>query len=292
MRALAADHLLAFWLKLVEVMPEARLLPVPEGCAVERLELEPPAIEGGHEGILRFYFDRLAQLEPEPFLILMRSYYQPKRIFAELLRLWEDPAAFQEMRRLLVRLLKDAYSFWLENDDPFLWLQKQTAETTSGSPWLSCCASLGLGEYHAHLRTILDLEQVVDDREAVKRLLQLPDYQEIVQPYSRLPQELKTFESDAGGDHPSMLMLLKIMETKGLEVIHEETLTRNQPGAHPADPSGTGRIPAEFSGPGISGVGRQPAHSIRKPPCNAFAPLVWKSWKRATNNSSIFSCGG
>jgi pyruvate, orthophosphate dikinase len=223
-RALAADHLLAFWLKLVEVMPEALLPPVPEGCPLARLDLEPAAIEGCHAGILRFYFDQLAQLEPDPFRILMRSFYPPKRVFSELFRLWEEPTGFLEMRRLQVRLLKDTYSFWLENDDPVLWLQKQTAETTSGSPWLSCCASLGHGEYHAHLQTILDVDQVVDDREALGRLLQLPDYREIVHLYSRLPGELKAFERGAAGDHPSMLMLLKIMETKGLESIHEEIL--------------------------------------------------------------------
>ncbi len=78
--------------------------------------------------------------------------------------------------------------------------------------------------FDGHLDTLRTIDDEADDRQAVQRLIQLPDYQDVVHAYRRLPQELAGCEEAGSDSHLGMLMLLKIMETKGLEAIHEETL--------------------------------------------------------------------
>jgi len=55
-------------------------------------------------------------------------------------------------------------------------------------------------------------------------MLEFPDFHDIVRAYRALPEVLKPFDDPVSDTHPSMLMRLRIMETKGLEGIHEETL--------------------------------------------------------------------
>jgi pyruvate, orthophosphate dikinase len=223
-RALAADHLLAFWLKLIEVMPEAVARPLPDGCPLSTLGQQTASISTCHQGAVRYYFKQLATLPSEPFQFLMKSFYQPKRVVADLLRLWPASTSFGELRPLMRRLLEETYRMWLENDDPCIWLQKQEEHTAEAPTWLSLCAPLSHGQIQTYLQAMAATDAEPDDREAVARLVRLPDYQEIVQTYYRLPQELKTFDRTVADSHLGMLMRLKIMETKGLESIHEETL--------------------------------------------------------------------
>ena len=69
-----------------------------------------------------------------------------------------------------------------------------------------------------------EIEPETDHREALSRLTELPDFGEIVRLYFKLPEELKVYEDPAQPTHLSTLMRFKIMETRGLEAIHEETL--------------------------------------------------------------------
>ena len=223
-RALAADHLLAFWLKLIEEMPAAIARPLPEDCSPATLDQRAEAISACHEGILRYFFKRLANLEAEPFQFLMKSFFQPKRVATELLRIWPAGTSYAELRPLLRRLLEETYQMWLQSDDPCVWLRNQEERTAAAPPWLELCARVGHGQYRSYLQAISSTDNAVDNRATAAQLAQLPDYQEIVHTYQQLPQELKAFDRSTADSHLSMLMRLKIMETKGLESIHEETL--------------------------------------------------------------------
>ena len=223
-RAMAADHLLGFWLKLLEVMPEAVSQPLPPEVAVETIGRHPEIIFACHQGVLQYFLRELATLPEESLQLLMRGYYQTKQIARELLHCWEASSSFADLRSLLVRLLREAYRTWLASDDPCLWLHKQAPEPTAAAPWLELCTALSHGRYESHVQTLRAIEDEDDHRDAVQQLIQLPDYQDIVHAYHKLPQELKNFETTRTDSHLSMLMLLKIMETKGLEAIHEETL--------------------------------------------------------------------
>ncbi|MCE5334636.1 MAG: hypothetical protein LLG06_08580, partial [Desulfobacteraceae bacterium] len=91
-RSLAADHLLSYWIKLAEEMPEDLARPVPEGVTPESLDACFDKDASCHQGILRYFFRELSELPEAPFEYLMRSFYPPKRLAAKLLAIWPDGA--------------------------------------------------------------------------------------------------------------------------------------------------------------------------------------------------------
>ena len=223
-RSMAADYLLAFWLKLVDEMPADLAKPIPDGVSLDSLDETIGEVTSCHEGILRYWLKKLQELPDAPFEYITRSYYQAKRLVARLLNLWADESSFPELCSFMMRLLGDNYRFWLTKEDPLEWLTKQVGEKGLTQTIRDFCSTLG----HAHFRSCLtvldDLARVTDHREAVARLVELPDYNDVVRLYYKLPVELKACEEEDGSNHVSMLMRLKIMETRGLEAIHEETL--------------------------------------------------------------------
>ena len=155
----------------------------------------------------------------------MKCFYAPKRLAAKLLGVWSHPASFEELRALLQRLQKETYQFWLLKDDPCQWAAQQEDLLTSGRAWACVCYPLSHEHYRFYLETVkAEVEPETDHRKAVARLAELPDFNEIVRLYLKLPEELKAYEDVAQPSHLSTLMRFKIMETRGLEAIHEETL--------------------------------------------------------------------
>lgn len=224
-RSLAADHLLAFWIKLTEEMPQDLAGPVPEGISLQDLEEGFGRDASCHEGILRYFFAELSALPEAPFEFLMRSFYPPKRLAARLLKIWERPSSHGELRAFLQRFYNDTYAFWLDREDPCEWLANQSVDCC-GAPWFRECLAL----HHDRFRDGLDSlrTEIIpepDDRRAVELLSRLTDFHDVVQLYFQLPDKLLTFQEQ----HPeaanvAMLMRLKVMEVKGLESIQEETL--------------------------------------------------------------------
>jgi pyruvate,orthophosphate dikinase len=223
-RTAAADHLIGFWLKLMELMPEAMARPAPDGEGPEAVARDPEGITGCHAGVLRHFVRELAALKADAFAYFMRSFHTPKQLAAECLRLYEDPTAFGELRALLMRVLQETYRTWLEVDDPCAWLEKQLDGEAAGGAWTAACDPLSHARHRLHSAALTAVTAQADDREAVAALLELPDYREIVRAYHRLPEELQAREAPDDHSHAGMLMRLKIIETKGLEAIHEEVL--------------------------------------------------------------------
>ncbi|MCU0573162.1 MAG: PEP-utilizing enzyme [Syntrophobacteraceae bacterium] len=225
-RGLAANNLIAFWLKLVDEMPAPLSRPLPEGAAVSSLDDTFMSHPSCHEGVVRHYFQLLRDLPRGGLEDVMRSYYQLKKLGGKLLNVWSEPASFEEIRGLLTRLYRETYQFWLDKEDPCQWLMGQAeAAGAADPPWFGLCTILGHEEYLAYLRRIDDeIEPVSDHREAVARLVQLPDFHEIERTYFKLPETLKAYEDPEQASPLSMLIRLKIMEIRGLEGIHEETL--------------------------------------------------------------------
>lgn len=224
-RSMAVDHLLGFWLKLVDTVPDELARPTPEGVTVKRLEQSMGSAPYLHQGVLRHFLWALGELSPVPFESLMRCYYQPKKLAAKLLKIWPESLSLQEVRLLLQRLHKATYLFWLAKEDPCEWAAQQEGVFTGVRPWSSVCYPLSHDHYRAYLEQLEGrIEPLEDHREAVEKLVLLPDFNEIVRLYFKLPEELKAYDDPDQPAHLSTLMRLKIMETRGLEAIHEETL--------------------------------------------------------------------
>ncbi|MFP5213150.1 MAG: phosphoenolpyruvate synthase, partial [Acidobacteriota bacterium] len=220
-RSLAADHVISFWMKLCDEMPQELSKPVPEGVSVKELDRNIDGITSCHEGIARYYLYALSCLPEDALAYLLRSFYQSKRLAAKLLKLWPDSSSYPELRTFLSLLAGETYRFWLLREDPCDWLAQHFKETGS---WGETCAPLGHGRYRALLEKLeKEIDPEPDDRKAVEQLAELTDFHDIVHYYHKLPDRLKPFDGeDQAG--LSLLMRLKIMEIRGLEAIHEETL--------------------------------------------------------------------
>ncbi|MFZ2447031.1 MAG: PEP/pyruvate-binding domain-containing protein [Syntrophobacteraceae bacterium] len=225
-RSLAADHLLAFWTKLAEEMPDALARPLPEGASARALEKLFETDTSCHEGILRGFFGELAELSDAPFEFLMRSFYPPKRLAGRLLKIWSNPSSFVELRAFMERFLRQTYLFWLDREDPCDWLEEQGHEMCSTTPWFEDCLPLKHVQLRSFLHTLdTEVAPEPDARAAVERLSAMTDFHDITHLYFQLPDKLAQYQDvHAEAMHIGMLMRLKVMDIKGLEAIHEETL--------------------------------------------------------------------
>ena len=228
-QSLAADHLLSYWIKLLEEMPEEMAKPALGDISADAIETVFKKDASFHQGILRHFLYELSELPEAPFEFLMRSFYPPKRIGSRLLRIWENGSSFVELRAFLVRFLRNTYEFWLRREDPGAWLDEHGSRLCPADPWAESL-SHDLLSRRLH---VLETEVVADpdNRKAVEALTGMIDFHDIIQIYFRLPQKLddnggkaETGGAGAQAAHNSMLLRLKILEVKGLEAIQEDVL--------------------------------------------------------------------
>ncbi|MCE5242026.1 MAG: PEP/pyruvate-binding domain-containing protein [Syntrophobacteraceae bacterium] len=223
-RGPATDHLLAFWIKLAEEMPEEIARPMPEGTTLENLSRTVAKSTGCHEGILRYFIGEMGKLPDVPFEYVLRSYYQPRQLAGRLLEVFSDPSSFEEIRRLLQRQYQATYLFWLSREDPCQWLMAQRGDS-GPPPWGDLCSPVGHERFERHMCTLKsEIEPERDHRKAVEKMMEMVDFYEIVRFYYKLPDKLKSYDAEDGDSQLSLIMRFKIMETRGLEGIHEDTL--------------------------------------------------------------------
>ncbi len=225
-RSLAADHLLAYWIKLLEEMPEGFERPAPGEVSAEGIGEVFQTDASCHQGIARYFFRELLELPEAPFEFLMRSFYPPKRIGAMLLGIWPKGASFVELRAFLERFFRDTYDFWLNREDPCSWMDQQGEQDCPAECWLENCLPLSKEILRKRLQ-LLETQVVPqpDHRKAVEMLTGMTDFHDLIQLYVHLPGKIADKGdkfSQAG--HISMLMQLKMLEVKGLEAIHEDVL--------------------------------------------------------------------
>jgi pyruvate,orthophosphate dikinase len=225
-RSLAADHLLSYWLKLTEEMPEELARPAPGEVCAAKIEEVFQSDTSCHQGIARCFFQELSELPEAPFEFLMRSFYSPKRISAQLLKIWQGGSSFIELRAFLERFFRNTYEFWLKREDICVWLDRQGEQFCPKASWFEDCVPLSHESFRKGLQTFeVEVVPEPDNRKAVEKLTHMADFHDVIQLYSHLPEKIaeKRPQFPQAG-HVSMLIRLKIMEVKGLEAIQEDML--------------------------------------------------------------------
>jgi pyruvate,orthophosphate dikinase len=225
-RSLAADHLLSYWLKLTEEMPEELAKPAPGEICETSIEDYFQKDSSCHEGILRYFFRQLEVLPEAPFEFLMRSFYSPRHICERLLKIWRHNSSFVELRAFLERFYSNTYEFWLNRDDPCAWLEDQGEELCPNASWFDDCMPLGHEAFRKRLETFkAEVVPEPDNRQAVEKLNGMADFHDVIHLYSHLPGKItEKREELPQAAHVSMLLRLKIMEVTGLEAIQEDML--------------------------------------------------------------------
>ncbi|NVM20862.1 MAG: hypothetical protein HWN68_03665 [Desulfobacterales bacterium] len=175
--------------------------------------------------ILSELFERLAGLPDEQFFLLSSGYYQIKRIGRLASRLPQDEFDYPRFNRLFRRTLKASYQYWLTQDDPVEWFAADGKKPHPESSYEGLFQDIS----HAHLRKFTQRLNHFDGKRAPKlelnELLALPSYVDIVRSYKQMPQRIAQLETDTREALSKTLRsLLKILETRGLASIHEDSL--------------------------------------------------------------------
>ena len=182
--------------------------------------------------VLESSFERLAELPENPFFLLASSHIPLKRIGQIFIQKVPPGWPRSALNRLLRRSLRETYRFWLQEDDPAVWM----AKVGEDGPPVSIHEKEPLGEVthdrlRAHLKELEHLSGEDGSSETLRRLLKLPGYIDIVRAYKEIPNRFDSAippAPEAGGasltQNWKILSLFKIMETPGLHDIHEDTL--------------------------------------------------------------------
>jgi pyruvate,orthophosphate dikinase len=196
-------------------------------CFAERILLDGKRRLGEYMPILSELFGRLLQLPDEQFFLLACGYYQIKRIGEIAMEQGEKEFDLVRFNLLLGRALQTSYQYWLAQEDPLGWFVTDTLRSHQKQRHEALFAKIS----HDYLRRCMERLERIDSeasaKTALKQLLMIPDYGDIVRSYKELPYKIKVGKTDSReGLAIKFQCLLKIIETKGLSAIHEDTLGR------------------------------------------------------------------
>lgn len=192
---------------------------------------------------LNVVFEQLRSLDTSDRIIMIQivhGQHPLNKIVRRLLEITDQNEKhfdFLPAARLLRTILSRCYDYWLKEDDPLTWFLDRCAipVTDFHSSQLFHTISHEVMQEHLTLLQALPLEQ--EPMGSLQRMLELPDHIDIVKYYRDMPNKLVEAEEvflrlEQKGrtflhyfnENRKLLFLFKIMDTKGLYLIHEETL--------------------------------------------------------------------
>ncbi|MBE0585404.1 MAG: phosphoenolpyruvate synthase [Desulfofustis sp.] len=179
--------------------------------------------------------------DSEILMYLVHGQQSVKRVIKRLLHLCDRSAVRLDLGpvvELLRVFLRKNYDYWLGEDDPLPWFLERcelTADDFHKQQAFSAISHEAIRGYRRDLE-IIDNE-IADPESAVRRLLELPSHIDIVRFYKEVPAHLSGIDvNEASGqiqgadaaavldENHKLLFMFKIMDTRGLHLIHEETL--------------------------------------------------------------------
>ncbi len=203
--------------------------------------LKPADLKAFEQGI-NDTFNRFSAIGADDELVLIHLIHgrqSVKRVIERLSRQikrhgidWDfNPAA-----TLLKLVLRINYNYWLQEEDPRVWLVEHNQMQAGELPGEETFASISHVSLRENLSELESVDIEPDPPAALRALLGLPSHIELVRLYKQIPGYLGQLSetADAAGievdeaRHPAenlkLLFMFKIMDTKGLHLIHEETL--------------------------------------------------------------------
>jgi len=183
--------------------------------------------------VLQACFQRLTFLPEKQFFFLASSHIPLKRIGQAFLRKFPPESNLGEFNELLLRSLRTAYRYWLQEEDPRCWFAKEKDDGFSDLTGKEADIFEGLSHqrFREYLAYLDQLSSQDGSLATLRKLLTLPGYLEIVRAYKEIPHRLSSLsikgkeqKGDQLTENWKILSLFKIMEIQGLQDVHEETL--------------------------------------------------------------------
>ncbi len=184
---------------------------------LEQLAGETNRLSKKYGGVLSEIFVHMQDMPEEDFFFFASSFYSMKKIGWFVTESQPAGLDYSSYCSLLKKTLRTTYHYWLGQEDPRAWFEELAREWWSPEIHTQQLASIGHERFRALDQEVEKLTRRKANVDLVKSLTELPDFKDIVDDYRKLPGLL-------GGDNPylKVLVLYKIMETGGLESIHEE----------------------------------------------------------------------
>ena len=204
--------------------------------------LTKPADLKSFEQGLNETFDRFFDLgaaDEQVLIHLIHGRQSVKRVTERLYRQIEKFGIewdYQPAARLLRAALRINYEYWLQEEDPLSWVTSYNRGQTAELPGEQTLAAISHEALRRHRAELERIDTQADPGAALASLLILPAHIEIVRLYKEIPAYLSQVNDidkqegseDGESRHPAenlkLLFMFKIMDTKGLHLIHEETL--------------------------------------------------------------------
>lgn len=188
------------------------------------------------EQVFADFFTRLRELdktEPLVMLSMVQGHHPVRKMAQKVIALRqqqpEQPFDLRALAQLMRTILLRNYEYWLSEEDPLPWFEAQCGDYCR--QWHG--QDLLLAISHQRIRECLQILEGVDftaDHQAgLELILTLPSHMDIVRLYKEIPAKMVALEpADETSAHfvenRKLLFLFRIMDTKGLSLIHEETL--------------------------------------------------------------------
>jgi pyruvate,orthophosphate dikinase len=196
-----------------------------------------------YQSALNHYFAQLLEFDDGESPIMMhivQGQHPMKKLATSLLAFVDNGAEefdYHPMAELMQAILKRNYDYWLNEEDPLPW-------------FLEHCGILCENFHSGQLFSAISHEVMAKNKKAVasidieaapvaalRDILDLPAHVDIVRLYKEIPARLaQADEAELGkvreqslplnrfAENQKLLFLFRIMDTKGLYLIHEETL--------------------------------------------------------------------
>ncbi|MCK5506107.1 MAG: pyruvate, phosphate dikinase, partial [Thermodesulfovibrionia bacterium] len=184
----------------------------------EDLERFLPAINYG--------FNEIYRLPEEQFSFIAKNYYQLNRLAGALLKNVPRESDFQAVNLLLEKYFEYTFSYWLSENDPQKWFEKESAQklTPEMSALFGPISRSHIKACMAGLQKIINRKEVKSPG-TLEELLTLPGFGNLVDIYNGLPEKIfKAVENEKLKHRFKIIFLFHTMNIPGLSAIHEETL--------------------------------------------------------------------
>ena len=148
-----------------------------------------------------------------------------------------DEFDYRPMASLMQAILKRNYDYWLREDDPLPWFLDRCGvlcEDFHSAQLFSAISHEAMG---LNKKAVMNIDIEAAPVSALQDILDLPAHVDIVRLYKEIPARLaQADEAELGksseqglplnrfAENQKLLFLFRIMDTKGLYLIHEETL--------------------------------------------------------------------
>lgn len=186
-------------------------------------------------------FYRIEELDRESDEIIMHivhGQHSVKKLATRLVNFSADNSLnfdYFPLASMVRTVLRRNYNYWLSEDDPEQWFLAHCGILRDDEESRNCFEKISHGAMLENISQLEEIELTGEPLQGIRQLLELPGHVDVVRYYREIPTILARAEQylDTSGDEVTLhnfienqrlLFLFRIMDTRGLYLIHEETL--------------------------------------------------------------------